>query len=449
MKRLFGAILLSSLLVLSLAACSHTHNFDERQTTVEASCEEPGLKIQECRCGDQKHSQIPPLGHQYEISEEVEPSCQVEGSITYVCVRCKHSYTEPTELRKYTATELNDMYLESVGELVVYDKQNKQISLGSCFVYTKDGMLVTNYHVIEGGYSAEITIGHRTYRVSSVVDYDKKLDLAILKIPATNLQPVKICRLEHKTGETVYALGNSQGLTSTFSKGMITYSDRESEGVHYVQHDAAISSGNSGGPLINEYGEVIGINTWTLKDSQNLNFAIRIGQIGKLELGWARPMKEFYEKEHNNAYKRLSEYLLENGTYDREFGSYALTLDQVRGESFYYTVWVEYVPNQELLNLWFSANNDFHTVVQVDKRCSGRYDWYCFDEYYEVAGILKAETFTYDSTLPYDHNTTPSDYALEDMRKTAASGIGIVCDCVTAKLRKIGVTAYGFGFSNV
>ena len=180
MKRLFGAILLSSLLVLSLAACSHTHNFDERQTTVEASCEEPGLKIQECRCGDQKHSQIPPLGHQYEIGEEVEPSCQVEGSITYVCVRCKHSYTEPTELRKYTATELNDMYLESVGELVVYDKQNKLISLGSCFVYTKDGMLVTNYHVIEGGYSAEITIGHRTYRVSSVVDYDKKLDLAIL-----------------------------------------------------------------------------------------------------------------------------------------------------------------------------------------------------------------------------------------------------------------------------
>lgn len=448
MKRQFWAILLCSLLMLLLAACSHTHNFDEQQSTIEASCEVPGLIIQECRCGARKEREISPLGHQYEVDEEVAASCQAAGSITFVCTRCNDSYAEPTEQRKYTATELNDMYRESVGELVVYDKQNKQISLGSCFVYTKDGMLVTNYHVIEGGYSAEITIGYRTYRVSSVVDYDKKLDLAILKIPATNLQPVKICRLEHKTGETVYALGNSQGLTSTFSKGMITYSDRESEGVHYVQHDAAISSGNSGGPLINEYGEVIGINTLTLTDSQNLNFAIRIGQIGKLELGWARPMTEFYEEEHNNAYRRVADHLVENGTYQPEFGSYTLTLDQVRGESYYYTVWVEYVPNQELLNLWFSLNNDFHTVVQVDKRCSGRYDWYCFDDYYKVAGIVKAETFTYDSTLTYDYNTTPSDYALEDMRKTAATGIGIICDCVTAKLRKIAVTANGFGFLN-
>ncbi len=448
MKRLFGAILLCSLLALLLAACSHTHDFDERQTTVEASCEEPGLKIQKCRCGDERHSQIPPLGHQYEVDEEVASSCQAEGYITYACIRCNDSYTEPTEQKKYTATELNNMYLNSVGELVVYDKQKKQISLGSCFVYTQDGMLVTNYHVIKGGYSAEITIGYRTYRVSSVVDYDKQLDLAILKIPATNLQPVKICRLEHKTGETVYALGNSQGLTSTFSKGMITYSNRESEGVHYVQHDAAISSGNSGGPLINEYGEVIGINTLTLEDSQNLNFAIRIGQIGKLSLGWAMPMTEFYEREHNNAYKWLTEHLVENGTYQPEFGSYTLTLDQVQEESYYYTVFVEYVPNQDLLNLWFSLNNDFHTVVQVDKLCSGRYDWYCFDDYYEVAGIVKAETFTYDSTLTYDYNTTPSDYALEDMRKTAATGIGIICDCVTAKLRKIGVTAMGFGFFN-
>jgi hypothetical protein len=447
MKRLFGVILLSSLLVLSLAACSHTHNFDERQTTVEASCEEPGLKIQECRCGDQKHSQIPPLGHQYEIGEEVEPSCQVEGSITYVCVRCKHSYTEPTELRKYTATELNDMYLESVGELVVYDKQNKQISLGSCFVYTKDGMLVTNYHVIEGGYSAEITIGHRTYRVSSVVDYDKKLDLAILKIPATNLQPVKICRLEHKTGETVYALGNSQGLTSTFSKGMITYSDRESEGVHYVQHDAAISSGNSGGPLINEYGEVIGINTWTLKDSQNLNFAIRIGQIGKLELGWARPMREFYEKELN-AFQKLATHLEENGTYRPEYGTYMLMLDTVNDRDLHYKLWAEYAPDQAVVDFFLSLDSEYNTVLQLDRSCSGSYDWYYFDDDFEMFGIVNAHTWTYETELIYDYTDATYRDTAESIRGIASTSVTLICKCITSSFWKIGVTASDFGFVN-
>lgn len=445
MKRIFGAILLCSLLALLLAACSHTHDFEGQQTTIEASCEDPGLKIQKCRCGDERHSQIPPLGHQYEVEEEVEPSCQAEGSITYVCTRCHDSYTEPTEQRKYTATELNDMFLDSVGELVVYDKKGNRISLGSCFVFTKDGMLVTNYHVIEGGYSAEATIGHRTYKVTMVVDYKKDLDIAILKIPANNLQPVKICKLEHKTGETVYALGNSQGLTSTFSKGMITYSDRESEGVPYVQHDAAISSGNSGGPLINEYGEVIGINTLTLKDSQNLNFAIRVSQIGKLSLGWAIPMTEFYERELN-AYQKVATHLSENGTYRQEFGTYTLTLDKDQDSG--YTIWAEYDPDEELVNFWLSLGDGFHTVVQVDKRCSGSYDWYCFDDYYEVAGIVNARTFTCNSTLTYDYTTTTSNYSLEDLRGSASIAVSLICDCITSNLRKIGVTADDFGFVN-
>ena len=446
MKRLFGAILLCSLLALLLAACSHTHDFEGQQTTIEASCENPGLKIQKCRCGDERHSQIPPLGHQYEVEEEVEPSCQAEGSITYVCTRCNDSYTEPTEQRKYTATELNDMFLDSVGELVVYDKKGNRISLGSCFVFTKDGMLVTNYHVIEGGYSAEATIGHRTYKVTMVVDYKKDLDIAILKIPANNLQPVKICKLEHKTGETVYALGNSQGLTSTFSKGMITYSDRESEGVHYVQHDAAISSGNSGGPLINEYGEVIGINTLTLKDSQNLNFAIRVSQLGKLSLGWAIPMTEFYERELN-AYQRLSQYLLENGRYQPDFGSYMLMLDTYKDKSQTVEIWVEYTPDDKMIDFWLSIDRNFYTVVRVDEDCSGRYDWCCFDDYYEITGIVNAHTLTYDTLLSYDYSNTPSGNYLEYMRETASIAVTIICDQITPSFRHIMVDAQDFGFT--
>lgn len=447
MKRQFWAILLCSLLMLLLAACSHTHNFDERQTTIEASCEEPGLKIQECRCGDERHSQIPPLGHQYEVDEEVASSCQAEGCITYTCIRCNDSYTEPTEQRKYTATELHDMYRDSVGELVVYDKKGNNISLGSCFVYSEDGLLITNYHVIEGGYSAEVTIGHRTYGISIVAAYDKQIDIAILKITTNNLQPVKLCRLEHKTGETVYALGNSQGLTSTFTKGMITYSDRESGGVHYVQHDAAISSGNSGGPLINEYGEVIGINTLMLEDSQNLNFAISASEIGRLSFGWGQPMAEVCEKELN-PYQRIAAHLLESGTYRQEFGTYMLMLKTVQEPSYHFRIWAEYDPDQAMIDFFLAVNDDIYTVIRLDESCSGSYEWYCLDDNYEMAGVIDAYTWTRSSELTYDYTNVTSRDTLETMCGIASLSVDLICDCIRDNFREMGVYMDDLGFVN-
>ncbi len=447
MKRQFWSILLCSLLMLLLAGCSHTHNFDEKVTRIDASCEEPGLIIQECRCGNEKQREILPLGHEYEVDAEVASSCQAEGYITYVCTRCHDSYTEATEHRKYTATELNDMYLESVGELVVYDKQGNCISLGSCFVYSQDGLLVTNYHVIEGGYSAEVTIGRRTYKISVVEAYDKLLDIAILKITANNLKPVKLCRLEHKTGETVYALGNSQGMTSTFTKGMITYSDRESGGVHYVQHDAAISSGSSGGPLINEYGEVIGINTLTLEDSQNLNFAIRVSEIGAIPYHWCIPMRDLYELERN-AYQKVSTYLLEKGTYRPEFGTYLLMLDSFQDTSLGYKIWAEYVPDDAVIDCYLVIEDDFYTGILLDDTCSGSYDWYCFNNYNEMAGVVNAQTLTYDTRLAYDYTDITSHNNLESMRGTASIAVTIICDCITSSFQEIGVDAADFGFDN-
>ncbi len=166
-----------------------------------------------------------------------------------------------------TASEVHDKAEESVGEVVTYNQSGTELSLGSCFVYTRDGKLVTNYHVIEDAYSVKVTIDETTYGVQKVLAYDKDIDLAVLKINANNLAPLELDESTQEVGKPVYAFGSSKGLTATFSQGIITYADRIMDGVHYVQHDAAISSGNSGGPLINEYGKVIGINTMTMRDS--------------------------------------------------------------------------------------------------------------------------------------------------------------------------------------
>lgn len=445
MKKQFGVLLLCSLLTLLLAACGHTHNFGEWQTIREASCEEPGLKIQECRCGAEKEREIPTLEHKYKVGEEVESSCQAAGQKTYVCTRCNDSYTEPMEQRKYTASELNEMYLESVGDLVVYDRKGNAISLGSCFVYSEDGLLITNYHVIEDGYFAEVTIGNITHNIQQVVAYDYLLDIAVLKIPVKNLKPATICDLNHKTGETVYALGNSQGLTSTFSKGMITYSDREYGGTHYVQHDAPISSGNSGGPLINEYGEVIGINTLTLEDSQNLNFAISISELDWLDYEEPLTMAEFYYEELN-PYQKIAVHLEENGIYREEYGTYVLMLDTVQSPPYDYKIWAEYVPDKAVIDFFLSVNDDLHTVLSLDETRSGIYDWYCFDDNYEMAGRVIASKLTYREPLTYDYTNVTSSDMLESMREVASTSVRHICNCITARLGEIGVTAKLFGF---
>ena len=86
----------------------------------------------------------------------------------------------------------------------------------------------------------------------------------------------------YREGDTIYAFGSPIGFTSTLSQGIISSADREVDGRLCVQHDASITHGNSGSPLINEFGEVIGVNTFTYEDSQNLNFAVAISELDNL-----------------------------------------------------------------------------------------------------------------------------------------------------------------------
>ena len=433
--------------MLLLAACSHQHDFGEWHTITAATCDTPGYKIQKCRCGQENSGSIPALGHKYKLIDEGVPSCQEEGYKAYECIKCKHSYRDPIEQDKFTATELNEKYLQSVGEIIVYNINREAISLGSCVVYSEDGLLITNYHVIEDGYCAEVIIGYRTYSTINVVAYDKQLDLAILKIAANNLQPATFCDLSHKTGETVYALGNSQGLAATFSKGMITYSDRESEGVHYVQHDAAISSGNSGGPLINEYGEVIGINTLTIMDSQNLNFAISISELDRLSYISPITITELYNQEYG-AYRKTATYLLKNGTYRTDSGTYRLMMDTYQTASFAYTIWAEYIPNKDEIDFYLKTNDGLYTVIRLDNQCSGTYNWLCSDDCYLMSGTVIAQKVTSNTQLTYTYTNVTSNPLLENMLNAASASVLLICDCITYSFSRIGVTAADFGFVN-
>lgn len=389
-------------------------------------------------------------GHSYDAVLTTEPSCQGNGVYTHTCIVCKDSYTEEVEPTTYTANELYTNLLNSVGEVITYDKKGNELALGSCFVYTVDGEIITNYHVIEDAYSADIKINGKTYKVQYVLAYDKDIDLAVLKITASGLSPVQICDKEHQTGATVYAFGSSRGLTETFSRGMITHAAREMDGVLYVQHDAAISSGNSGGPLVNEFGEVIGINTMTVRDSQNLNFAIDVSEIDNLIYGRQMTMAEFYEEECN-PFEKMKNYIINNGTYFSSSGGYYRLLLGNSYSSDYSNKYSRYAfyyvsDNEVTLDLVIN-DGEYWVYFYMDEYLEGEYFWGYFDDYdYEMTGTLYASTYDDDTLLGYSYNNISYSSIRDSVRKLASSMMNLVLSYIDSDFDDIGVTAEDLGF---
>lgn len=311
---------------------------------------------------------IPASGHKYDDGVIIsEATCLSQGIKQYTCTvtTCRHSYTENYSLPTYTATEINNQALNYVGEIITYDKNGAALSLGTGFVMSSDGTIITNYHVIEGAYSAEITINNTKYTISYVLAYDANIDLAILKVNGSGLTAATICKQSAIVGETVYAIGSSKGMTNTFSQGIVTFSNRIVDDVSHVQHDASITNGNSGGPLINVYGEVIGINTWGISDSQNLNFAVATSELDNLVyLGTPITIAQLYEQ-NCNAYETLLNWVLEN--YNDTGSNWIEYRYQVSGERYsIYTLTYFINTNTLCLQYYYVFSNDDTRYVSIE-----------------------------------------------------------------------------------
>jgi S1-C subfamily serine protease len=165
-----------------------------------------------------------------------------------------------------------------------------QTGQGSGFVLNKEGLILTNNHVIEGsqrGGSVEVTLSDKHQYKATVVTVDRGHDLALLKIDAPNLVPVTLAETSTglMVGQRVYAIGNPFGLSGTMTRGIIS-AIRSVRGPDNnliedaIQTDASVNPGNSGGPLLNSRGEVIGITTMIASNgadqSSGIGFAIPI-----------------------------------------------------------------------------------------------------------------------------------------------------------------------------
>ena len=193
------------------------------------------------------------------------PRMQGEAGVSLVC-------TAPAGEK----LSIQDMY-EKVNPstvLVVADK-GEQASIGTGVIMTADGYIITNAHVISGGKDCWIALDTGYTYDAKLVGYSEERDLAVLKavdaadLPAASFGDSDLCRV----GDTVYAIGNPLGveLRGTLTDGIISAINRDVQVdgrvMTLLQTTAALNNGNSGGPLINEYGQVVGINT--LKMSGN------------------------------------------------------------------------------------------------------------------------------------------------------------------------------------
>lgn len=150
------------------------------------------------------------------------------------------------------------------------EPQQTSVSRGTGFIVSEDGYIVTNNHVVASGTTYVVTMQDGTQYDAAYIGSDANLDVAVLKIEATGLQPVAIgSSADSRVGELVVTIGNPAGsgenLVGTVTVGYISALDREllfnGERQKFIQTDAAINPGNSGGPLVNSKGEVIGIVT--------------------------------------------------------------------------------------------------------------------------------------------------------------------------------------------
>ena len=164
------------------------------------------------------------------------------------------------------------------------DSDEEQPSgLGSGFILTSDGYVMTNAHVVDGADDVIVTLTDKREFKAKIVGADKRTDVAVVKIDATGLPAVKIGDVNQlKVGEWVMAIGSPFGLENSVTAGIVSAKQRDTgDYLPFIQTDVAINPGNSGGPLLNMRGEVVGINSQIYSRSggfMGISFSIPIDE---------------------------------------------------------------------------------------------------------------------------------------------------------------------------
>ena len=208
---------------------------------------------------------------------------------------------------------------DSVFMLETYNTANEQIAIGSGFLAFDKHLLVTNYHVIEdASYVIAISDDSDRFLINQACVADKDLDIAILYLGESgDLDPLEFdVKQVLKRSMKVVAIGSPAGLMNTVSIGNISSFYKNSD-KDWIQFTAPISSGSSGGPLLNAQGKVIGVTTATYASAQNVNMAVRATDVTRLYEQWngkVSPLSSVTGTEFVHTSQQNAEFSEDNST---------------------------------------------------------------------------------------------------------------------------------------
>lgn len=281
---------------------------------------------------------------------------------------------------------------DSVLYLEVCDDEDNVIATASGFIIEEGTTLITNFHVINGAHHivAYMPDGEKSVEIHTVLTYDEDTDLAILECEESiGVQPLIFGDPDTvKQGDTVYAVGYPLGLANTLSDGVISSRYLDEHNIDILQITAPISSGSSGGALLNEYGEVIGVICASYVDGQNMNIAVSVAEVNRIRQ--AHPIQATLSELYDNyCTPSISRANLAGGGIVTENNDYVFFIDQTTEK------------------IGDSDPNDTITL----KKIKDSYIW----QYAKESGSLKSHSVRADNLNIYNGKLYYYDYELDDI----------------------------------
>ena len=470
-----------------------SHSFSEWETVSAPTCTSIGLQKRACECGQAEYDTINalshtvvtdaaiaatcttlgktegshcdtcgtilvvqntilPLGHNCdEITVLEEALCNLDGTKRHSCSRanCDYYYDESYSLPIFDSSELYSNTVKYPGVIKTFDCFGEIMLEASAFVVSADGVIVTSNFKIDNAFSAVFILSENEYEVTEVLAFSEETNLAVLKIDATNLPYSNLCEREPVSGEKVYSVGAPGGAYDSIARGIISNADRNIYGYKFIQHDADMSAGYCGGPLVNRYGEVIGMNMGYLGE-EDVSLAVSIAELASLD--YSTPMTfEEYGNVTFTPIERIKDWVLKySNVYGSDSNAYA-----IYGDTFCYALGYDLVQNVSFVEgIWITEDGyELRVRVFLDN-ADGTYK-YCGTLVgggmsNETYGFIDAATYTAETILEYD--TYYGKYFAESelmarYSKGAYDTLGFLSYCFDTYFN--GITLETFGFTGI
>lgn len=419
-----------------------TENHTEGGWIVEKAptCSSEGVMAQICKdCAEPLSRQsvpVDPNNHSFLVETVPPTSEEEEGYVKYTCKNCGHEITNKYE-SNYLPSQIYEMIATSTVRIEGCGKDGKMHNVGSGFFISDSGEIVTNYHVIAGAHSLKVKLySGEVLDVVAVKGYSVTEDIAILKVDLTGNSYLQLSTASVKTGDPVYTLGSPLGVDSVFTSGIISNPLKNVNGKNMIVFTAPISSGSSGGPLVNARGEVIGINNQVADNGQNLNFALLVNAIERVDVSADKTVYEVYtECLKVSGVNALTYYVMLN--YDRRVGNRYIieyeTVEEVSGK-YGRTVQLVYDGDKKELVVstnWVDGGKHLYSIEYVLNGIKESYSVRFFDHgwsQYTLEGTVSTSTQAIDTNGMLDLTVFDKIYTIDYVNYGEASSSSLTKD---------------------